>query len=347
MPSKFKSQARTIPAEESVGAVLAHDVTEIRAGRKGPLFRKGHVIRVQDVPSLLRAGKQNVYALTLDPAEAHEDEAAEELARAFSGPGVEPSGPPSEGKVILRSARGGLFKVAEEALIEVNLIPDICCCSRHGNTVVGPGDALAAVRAVPLVISRELLGRAVAAAEAAGGLFRVLPLKRAAAFLVVTGSEVYRGLIRDRFAPVVEKKLSALGSRLERAVFVPDERSAVAAAIAEVLAAGAELVLVSGGMSVDPDDVSRLGIADAGAEDVVYGAPVLPGAMFLCGRIGEVPVLGLPACVIHSPATALELILPRVLAGERITRRDLAALAPGGMCLNCPECRYPVCPFGK
>lgn len=344
MPSKFKSQARIIPVENALGAVLAHDVTEIAAGRKGPVFRKGHVIRDQDIPALLRAGKQNIYALTLDPSEAHEDEAAEELARAFAGPGVEPAGAPSEGKVILRAAHRGLFKVDKEALIEVNLIPDVCCSSRHGNTVVGRGDALAAVRAVPLVISRELLGRAVAAA---GGLFRVLPLKSAAAFLVVTGSEVYRGLIRDRFAPVVKKKLENLGSRLERAVFVPDDRAAVAAAIAEVLGAGAELVLVSGGMSVDPDDVSRLGIADAGAVDVVYGAPVLPGAMFLSGRIGEVPVLGLPACVIHSPATALELILPRVLAGERITRRDLAALAPGGMCLNCPECRYPVCPFGK
>jgi len=110
---------------------------------------------------------------------------------------------------------------------------------------------------------------------------------------------------------------------------------------------GAELIVTSGGMSVDPDDVTRMAIAEAGAEDIIYGTPVLPGAMFLSGRIGHIPILGVPACGMFFKITVFDLILPRVLAGEKISRKEIAEMGHGGLCRSCKRCQYPVCNFGK
>jgi len=285
--------------------------------------------------------------LNPDPDEVHEDEAARLLAKAFSGPGVAVEGEPSEGKVRLIAARNGLLKVNTDILFKVNLVPDISCGSLHTNTVVTRGRLLAAARAIPLLINEEYLHRAEELAREAGGIFEVKELSQPKAGLVVTGNEVYSGLIKDKFGPVVKAKLNQYGCSLKKTVFTPDNREVIADAIQSMIEEGVGLIIVAGGMSVDPDDVSRLGIADAGAVDIVYGTPVMPGAMFLYGRIGELPVLGLPACTIFSRATVLDLILPRVLAGESISRADLAGLAHGGLCLECEQCQFPVCPFGK
>jgi len=344
--SKFKSQARIVPVEEAVGMVLSHDITEIRPGEfKGAAFKKGHVLCAQDIPRLRRAGKEHVYALDLDPDEVHEDEAASALGLALCGEGVRPAGPPAEGKVSLVAAVPGLLRVDREALLRFNLVPDVCCASRHDDSMVAAGETVAATRAIPLLLSRARFEEALS--SAAGGVFSILPIPSLEVGLVVTGTEVYRGLIEDRFAPVIREKLERFGCRLRPPVFAPDDREEIAAAIRTHLEAGVGLVVVAGGMSVDPDDVSRQAILAVGARDVVYGTPVLPGAMFLWGRLGQVPVIGVPACTIFYRATVLDLVLPRVLLGETISREYLAGLGHGGLCLNCPDCRYPVCPFGK
>jgi len=348
MSNKFKSAATTLPVEESVGTVLAHDITEIRPGQfKGPAFKKGHIIREEDVTHLRRIGKEHLYVLHLEPGEVHEDDAALRLATALAGKGVCFDPHPSEGKVHLKAAHRGLLKIDVEALTRINLISDISCSSRHTHTVVEEGDILAGVRAIPLIIDEKPLQKGEKIATDAGGIFSVKPFMHPNTGLVITGNEVFSGLIDDKFAPIIRKKLQSFDCPIMGIAFAPDDRERIAFEISRFLEEGAEMIVVAGGMSVDPDDMTRMAIADAGAEDIVYGTPVLPGAMFLYGRFGDSPVLGLPACVLFYRATVLDLILPRVLVGEHIYREDLAALAHGGLCLNCETCHYPRCPFGK
>ena len=348
MTGKYKSSATIISVDQAVGTVLAHDITEIRPGQfKGPAFKKGHIIREEDVQHLKRLGKEHLYVLKLGPDELHEDEAALRIANVIAGPGVSFEESPSEGKIALKAAHPGLLKINVEALVELNMTPEISCSSRHTNTVVQSGDILAATRAIPLILKEKTLMEALDAIRACGPVFTVKALAQPPAGLVVTGNEVYNRLIEDKFAPIIRKKLAAYGCEVCKLVFSPDKLDRIVGGIRSVIQAGARLVMVAGGMSVDPDDISRLAVAEAGADPVIYGTPVLPGAMFLYGRIGETPILGLPACVLFYRATVLDLVLPRVLAGEEITRRDLAEMAHGGMCLQCEACRYPVCPFGK
>ncbi len=348
METEQRSHVKVIPVDQAVGTVLAHDITEIRPGQfKGAAFKKGYVVTAADIPHLRRLGKEHLYVLRLGPEQVHEDEAALALARALSGPGVVFDPAPSEGKVALRAAHRGLLKVRADRLMELNIIPDISCASRHNHDVVEQGDMVAATRVIPLVIDRSRLRLATETARAGGGVFRVKPFTRVEAGIVITGNEVHGGLIEDKFAPLIRKKLEAYQSPLKEITYAPDNTQAVASAIKSLTQKGVTLLMVAGGMSVDPDDVSRLAIAEAGARDMVYGTPVLPGAMFLYARIGHIPVLGLPACILYYRATVLDLILPRVLAGEAISRQDFAAMAHGGLCLNCAECRYPNCPFGK
>lgn len=346
--SKYKSSATVIPVEEAVGKVLAHDITEIRPGQfKGAAFKKGHVVQEQDLPHLRRLGKEHLYVLHIEPGEVHEDDAALRLAEALSGTGVIYKGPPSEGKIALRAEYRGLLKVDADSLYELCLIPEISCASRHNNDTVEKEEIIAAARAIPLIIEEAVLDKALSVARKAQGIFSVKKFSEPPAGILITGNEVYHGLIEDKFAPILNKKLKAFGCEVRKILFAPDEQRRIVAGIKELLDAGSKLVMVAGGMSVDPDDISRVAIAAAGVQDIVYGTPVLPGAMFLYGRIGSIPVLGLPACVLFYKATALDLFLPRILAGEVITRADLAAMAHGGLCLGCPDCRYPVCPFGK
>ena len=348
MHHKHESSTKAIPLDEAVGKVLAHDITEIRPGQfKGAAFKKGHIVREEDLNHLRRLGKEHLFVLQIARGEVHEDEAALRLARALAGPGVGFDEQPSEGKIALKSSQRGLLKVNVEALTEFNLVPDVTCSSRHDNVLVESGEIVAATRAIPLVIHERFLNRAVQIAEEAEGVFSVKKLTQADAGLIITGNEVYYGRIDDKFAPLIRKKLRSYGCILKETIFAPDDKDIIVQGIQQFVEKGLGLILVAGGMSVDPDDVSRMAIAEAGATDVVYGTPVLPGAMFLYGRLGDVPVLGLPACVIYHNATVFDIVLPRVLADERLTRRDLAALAHGGLCLNCEQCSYPVCPFGK
>lgn len=337
-----------IKVEDAVGMVLAHDITEIRRGEfKGPAFKKGHRLEEADICHLQRLGKRHLYVLKIEEGFIHENDAAIALAEAFCGDGVTWEGPPKEGKIALIAARDGLFKVNVKALTKINLVGDIMCASRHTNFLVKKGATVAATRAIPLVIPAESVDRAVWIAQSCGGLFQVKPLKNARVGIVITGNEVFTRLIEDQFEPVLRRKVDRIGSEVMGVRFAPDDPDLIEQEIRGLLNMGADLLLVTGGMSVDPDDVTRQAITQAGATEFIYGAPVLPGAMFMNSCIDSVPVLGIPACGLYHEATILDLVLPRVLAGERLAREDIAALGHGGLCLHCPECRYPICPFGK
>ena len=343
-----QSRQQVVPVAEAVGMVLPHDITEIVKDRfKGRAFKKGHIIRAEDIDHLRRLGKEHIYVLELGEHDIHENEAALCLAEALAGGGTEFDREIVEGKASIRAATDGLLRIDREALFRFNLLGEVMCATLQTNTPVSRGEQVAATRLIPLVGSRRLVERAVAIARSGEAIVRVLPLGRVRAGLVITGTEVFHGLIEDRFEQVLRDKLAALGSTVGRVGFAPDDPNLIAAEIHRCLEAGAELVVTSGGMSVDPDDVTRQGILLAGAEEVVYGTPVLPGAMFLVGRIGRVPVLGLPACGMFHKITVFDLVLPRVLTGETIGREELAALGHGGLCRNCAHCQYPVCSFGK
>ncbi|WP_022668017.1 molybdopterin-binding protein [Desulfospira joergensenii] len=339
---------KTIPVEEAVGTTLAHDMTQIIPGKfKGPAFKKGHKIESSDVCRLMRMGKNHLYVLDLEEGQVHEDDAVYELASALAGPGVIFSGSPSEGKLELRAAYPGLFKVNVEGLTQFNMTQDVVCASIHNNTAVENGQSLAATRAIPLVIQQEELDRATAIARENYPVFSVQMFNPLKIRLIITGNEVYKGLIKDRFREIVEKKAAALGASLEESVILPDDRDRIASQVKTFLEKDTDLIITTGGMSVDPDDVTRAGIEDAGFDEVHYSAAVLPGAMFLLGYRGDKAVMGLPACGLYHRITVFDLIFPRIMAGEHPGKKDLATLCHGGLCLNCPTCRFPACSFGK
>ncbi|HTF99644.1 MAG TPA: molybdopterin-binding protein [Nitrospirota bacterium] len=363
---------KTVPVAEAIGMVLAHDITEIRKGEfKGRAFKKGHIIRLEDISHLKRIGKEHLFVLSLAPDEMHEDDAARELAAALAGDGIRIEGEPKEGKITLTAARDGLLWVNRDALFAFNMLGDVMCATRHRNSVVRQGRVVAGTRAIPLAVKRSVVSEAVRicqnAREKGRAVLEVKEIRKPQAGVVITGNEVYHGRIKDGFAPVISKKVETLGGRVIGLYYAPDDTSVIEQRLRELLDAGADLLITTGGMSVDPDDVTRFAIRNIGARDIIYGTPVLPGAMFLIGYVDYarsdgkqitstehgskdaevIPVLGIPACGMYHAVTILDLILPRVLAGETIGRRELAEMGHGGLCLNCKDCRYPVCPFGK
>lgn len=346
------SAGRVVELKDAVGLVLAHDITEIIPGQyKGAAFKKGHIVSPIDLDHLARLGKRHLYVLEVGPEDMHEDEAVTLMANALCGGGVEPAGPPSEGKITLIASRNGLFELDPDQLTRFNLVPDVMLATIHRHTPVKKGHRLAGTRPIPLLINRNYVARAVAVAGEGGGLLGVRELASLQTGIVVTGNELANGLIEDQFAPIITAKLADLGSPVMGVRIAPDDRMAVASAIRGLITGGAELIITTAGMSVDPDDLTRVAIADAGGTGLVYGTPVLPGAMFLVGRLvnqdRSIPILGVPACALFHQTTVLDLVLPRVLAGESFDRAKIAALGHGGYCQDCPTCDFPVCGFGR
>jgi molybdenum cofactor synthesis domain-containing protein len=340
---------KTVPVREAVGLVISHDITEInpRTQYKGSSFRRGHVITEEDIPRLLDLGKDNIYVLEMNEEQMHEDDAVLRLSAALAGENVRYMPEPREGRINIIAAVTGLLKVNVEALARFNGVDEVMCATRHTNTVVQAGDIVAGTRAIPLVVEQEQVEQAEAIAVEAGPIISVRPLRSARTAIVITGNEVYTGRIDDAFEPIIREKVEALGSSVASVTKCPDNMLAIRQAVNEARE-GADLVIMTGGMSVDPDDLTPLAAREAGAEISAYGSAVLPGAMFMVGYFDDdTPVLGVPACGIHHPRTIFDIILPRVLAGERITSGDIARLGHGGLCLDCEECRFPVCPFGK
>ena len=339
---------KKIKVEEAVGTKLAHDITEIRPGEfKGPAFRKDHTVCEGDICHLQRLGKDHLYVLDIEQDELHENDAALILGDALAGEGVTCEGAPREGKVRLLAERDGLLMVDTAALAAFNMVEEVMCATLHRYTLVKAGEMVAATRAIPLVMKRVAIERAAAIAKQSGGALTVKPLRKAKVGLIITGNEVYHGRIQDRFGPVLTEKARALGLDVISMDFAADDPEMLSKAIQNHVSKGCDLLLLSGGMSVDPDDVTRHGIRLAGATEVHYGSAVLPGAMFLVAYLGDLPILGVPACALYHKTTILDLVLPRILAGEHVTRAELAFLGHGGLCRDCQECIYPHCPFGK
>jgi molybdenum cofactor synthesis domain-containing protein len=339
---------KKIKLSDAVGTRLAHDLTEIRPGEfKGAAFHKGHTVCNSDLCRLQKMGKNQLYVIDLDADEIHEDQAAAILAGALAGEGIVWKDEPREGKIKLLADRDGLFTVDTAALAAFNMVDEAMCATLHNHTVVKKGELVAATRAIPLVMKRTAIERAAAIARQNGAVLAVKPLHKVKVGLVITGNEVYHGLIQDQFAPILTKKVKAMGSEVAAVTFAPDDAELIRKAIESHLDRGCDLLMLSGGMSVDPDDVTRLGIRAAGAAEMHYGSAVLPGAMFLVAYIGDIPLLGVPACGLYHRITVLDLVLPRVLAGEKIGKAELAFLGHGGLCKDCDQCTYPHCPFGK
>ena len=338
---------RLVKTEEAVGQVLCHDMTQIIPGvSKGPRFKKGHIVAAEDIPVLLDMGKTQLYVYELEEGMVHENDAAERLA-AICGSSNMRASAPSEGKIELTAACDGVFLVDSERLIAVNGTDEVMIATRKGGCAVREGDKLAGMRVIPLVVSEERLREAEAAAGSEP-LMRVEPFKFKTAAIIATGSEVASGRIEDAFTPAVEAKLAGFGISCTYRAKPGDGRDDIVAAIAEARSQGVDLVLCTGGMSVDPDDNTPGAIKASGARIVTYGAPVLPGAMLLVGYYDDgTPVLGLPGCVMYAKATIFDLLLPRIAAGTQIEKRDVVAMGEGGLCLGCKPCTYPHGPFGK
>jgi hypothetical protein len=338
---------KIVPVQESVGMVLCHDITQIIPGQfKGRAFKKGHVIQPEDIPKLLDLGKENIYVLDLQKDFIHEDKAAIRIARAAIGTGIKLT-EPSEGRVNMLAAFDGLLKVNAEALYQINAIEEIVLTTLHTNQRVVESRVVAGTRIIPLVTEEEKIRKVEGICQGNYPVLEIKPFRSLKVGIVTTGSEVYHGRIQDQFGPVLRAKFAELGSSVIRQILVSDIVPMTVKAIHALLQEGAEMVAVTGGMSVDPDDQTPASIRAAGAQVVTYGAPTFPGAMFMLAYHGEVPILGLPGCVMYQKTTIFDLIVPRLLVGEKVTREDIISLGHGGLCSNCPECRYPICSFGK
>lgn len=341
-----------IKTEDAVGQVLCHDITQIIPGeKKGPVFKKGHIVQKEDIPVLLSVGKEHLYVWEKREGFLHEDEAAEILRDICMGNSSELNASlPSEGKIGITAAVDGLLKINSEKLIAVNSLGQMMIATVHGNTPVHKGDKLAGTRIIPLVIEEEKMKEAQKVAGFTP-ILSILPFRETKIALVITGSEVSKGLIKDSFSPVLEKKLGEFPVSIIGKVFPGDDRTNITNAIMDFTEKGADMVLCTGGMSVDPDDKTPGAIKDTGADIVTYGAPVLPGAMFLLSYLNRsgktIPVMGLPGCVMYAKRTIFDLVFPRVLAGEKLSSADFAEYGEGGLCLGCNPCHYPNCGFGK
>ena len=344
---------KLINTVDAVGHVLCHDLTRIIPGEeKGPVFRKGHVVQKEDIPILLSIGKEHLYVWEKSENMLHEDEAADILRRICVGDDASFSfSEPKEGKIGITAAADGILKIDREKLLKINSLGEMMIATVHGDFPVKKGDMLSGTRVIPLVIGKSKMEEALSLAGDEQ-IMKILPIKKVRYGIITTGSEVYKGLIEDRFGPVLRSKMDEYDAVFVRQIILPDDRGKITEAVFDLAANDkCDVILVSGGMSVDPDDRTPGAIKDTGADIITYGAPVLPGAMFLLSYLDvegrTVPVMGLPGCIMYAARTIFDLVLPRVLAGERLTFQDISAYGEGGLCLNCEICHFPNCGFGK
>ena len=349
---------KLIRTEDAEGAVLCHDITQIIKGvTKDAVFRKGHIVTKEDIPVLLSVGKDQLYVWEKKEGILHENEAAEILCRMCEGAHMSRS-EVKEGKIELKAECPGLLKVNRDGLKAVNRFGQMMIATKHGGFAVTKGDKLAGTRIIPLVIEEEKMRAAEKACmEATDGqpILSLLPFRHKKVGIVTTGNEVYYGRIRDTFTPVIEEKFAQFDTEIIDHEIWNDDDKKVTASILKMISEGADIVCCTGGMSVDPDDKTPLAIKNTGARIVSYGAPVLPGAMFLLAYYtvteGDNPrtvtIMGLPGCVMYAKRTIFDLVLPHVMADDEVTKEDLASLGEGGLCLNCPVCTFPNCGFGK
>ena len=336
---------KKINVQDAVGMALCHDITAVRDGFKGAAFRRGHVITEEDVPALLDLGKKHVFVWEENAGEIHEEDAALRLAAMAPVPCAHYVGP-SEGKMQLIADGRGMFRVNVDLLNQINAIGDITVVTIPDHFPVEQGDRLAAMRIVPLV-TKESQIEAVEALCRGEKLLDLRPYRSLKVGVIVTGSEVYSGRIQDKFEPVVRKKLQNYPAEILGVTLCDDDVDMITDAARTFLSQGAGLLVLTGGMSVDPDDVTPTAVRALGADIVTHGAPAQPGNMTLVAYLGKAAILGIPGAAISMPTTLFDALLPQVFAGDRFTKEELVDLGDGGLCLQCRECSFPRCTFGR
>jgi hypothetical protein len=335
---------REVAVQDAVGLPLDYDLTGIAPGiGKGAILRRGHVLRQEDLAVLARIGKDTVRILELEPGEVHEDAAALALARMLAGRGIEVE-LAGEAWADLRARHDGLLRVDRDQLLQINSLGELLVATRHDRSPVRAGDTVARAKVLGLVVEESRLA-AAASVTAARPTLTVVAYRPMRAGVVVTGSEVHRGLVKDAFSPLLQRRLADYGSQVVCSRVVPGDIDGLAEAIRDFLGRDIHLLLVTGGMS--PDDCTAEAIRRSGVEVLVHGVPVSPGAMTLLGYAGPILVMGVPACAIARPRGLFDLLLPRVLTGEVLSASALAAYGHGGLCWGCEVCAYPACAFGK
>ncbi|MHC2994615.1 MAG: molybdopterin-binding protein [Candidatus Atribacteria bacterium] len=336
---------KKIPVEKSIGMVLCHDITQIVPGKfKGRAFKKGHIIQQEDIERLIRLGKEQIYVWEQKAGEVHEDEAALRIAWAVSGENIDYE-EPKEGKSTLKSKEKGLLKINSALLYEINSIKDISVVSLPQNFIVEKDQKLAGVRIIPLTTKEENLIQIEDLCKEKGKVFKIKKYKELKAAIITTGNEIYKKRVQDKFGPVIRKKLEFFNAQYLGQTFCPDDIEEIKETIFYYKKQGADLIILTGGMSVDPDDLTPGAIRKSGAKVVTYGAPVQPGNMFMMAYLGKTVLLGVPGCAMYYRTTILDVVLPRIFVGEILTKEDFIKMGEGGFCLNCKECRYPQCFF--
>ena len=338
---------KQIRIEDSVGCILSHDVTKIVPGEfKGRLFKKGHVIREEDIPKLLDIGKEHIYVWEPKKGQLHENDAALRVKDLVLGQGCYISEEIKEGKIDFFANTQGIVKINKDLLLKLNLLGEIIVSTIHNNTPVKKGEKIGATRVIPLIIDEKKILEAEKIIKEK--IISVEEIKPKKAVLITTGNEVYKGRIKDAFLPVMKEKLEYYGSEIVKQIILPDNKEMITENILKAIEEDkVDMIICTGGMSVDPDDVTPSAIKDCNGEIVTYGAPVLPGAMFLLAYYKNIPILGVPSCAMYSKRTIFDLVLPRILADEKLSFEDIARFGNGGMCLNCEICSFPHCSFGK
>ena len=336
---------KKIKVEDAVGLALCHDITAMRTGFKGAAFRRGHVIRPEDIPALLDLGKKTIFVWEENSGEIHEEDAARRMAAMAPVEGAKYTGP-AEGKVLLMAEQRGLFRVDRELLRQINSIGDITISCLPDHYPVEPGARLASMRIVPLVTREEQIEQAEALCRGRK-LLDLRPYRQHTAGVIVTGSEIYHGRIQDKFEPVVRQKLAQYPCDILGVTVCDDDLDMIVSAAENWRTQGADLLIFTGGMSVDPDDLTPTAIRKLGAKIVSHGIPAQPGNKTLVAYLGDVPVLGVPGAAISLPTTMFDVLLPQVFTGDRITKDELINLADGGLCQMCGSCRWPNCTFGR
>ena len=338
---------KKIKTVDAVGRVLLHDITKIVPGEfKGRAFKKGHVIREEDIPKLLDIGKEHIYVWEPKKGQLHENDAAIRVKDLVLGQGCYISEEIKEGKIDFFANTQGIVKINKDLLLKLNLLGEIIVSTIHNNTPVKKGEKIGATRVIPLIIDEKKILEAEKIIKEK--IISVEEIKPKKAVLITTGNEVYKGRIKDAFLPVMKEKLEYYGSEIVKQIILPDNKEMITENILKAIEEDkVDMIICTGGMSVDPDDVTPSAIKDCNGEIVTYGAPVLPGAMFLLAYYKNIPILGVPSCAMYSKRTIFDLVLPRILADEKLSFEDIARFGNGGMCLNCEICSFPHCSFGK
>ncbi len=322
---------RRMKTTDAVGHTLCQDLTQIvKDVSKGPLFKRGHILTQEDIPQLLAIGKKHVYVWDGHDDIVHEEDAARFLYQLCAGANIQPTAP-SEGKIECLATCDGLLQIDLPRLNHINTYGDMMVATIPTFSPVKKGQRLAATRIIPLFIEQEKLD-GVKQLISGQPVLSVTPYTVKRVAVVTTGSEVFNGLIDDTFTPVIQEKLQAFPAEMIAHYTVDDVREDITAAINKALAQGADIILCTGGMSVDPDDLTPGAIKQTGADIISYGTPVFPGAMFLLAytEAGQV-IMGLPGSVMYEKQTVFDMIFPRVMADVAVSAADIAALGHGGL----------------